>query len=113
MPEVDNRLLVGLEAALSSHIRNMIITVGAGLTIFSIQRTNKSFDENIIPLLFIITGVSMGCVAIYTYRRNIESVRNNSFTYDSPIANYYLILCVVQILVVLGFGHFTFTKILK
>ena len=47
MVEVDNRLMVGLESAMSSHIRNMIITVGAGLTIFNIQHSNNKIKRDL------------------------------------------------------------------
>lgn len=113
MTEIDYRLLVGLESALSSHIRNMIITVGAGLTIFNIQNSNNKIDSNIVPWLFIVVGVAMGCYALYTYKRNIVDVKSNTFTYDSKIWRYYTALCTLQILVVIGFGYFTFTKIIK
>lgn len=113
MVEVDNRLMVGLESAMSSHIRNMIITVGAGLTIFNIQHSNNKIKSNIVPLLFIVVGVGVGCYALYTYKRNIEAVKSNTFTYDTNVWSYYIVLCILQILLVFGFGYFTFTTILK
>lgn len=113
MSEVDNRLLVGLESAMSSHIRNMIITVGAGLTIFNIQSSNKSVEHNIIPLIFIFIGVAMGCYAVYTYRIDTDAVKKNKFTYHTSISNYYIALCIIQILTAIGFGYFIFTKVLN
>ena len=113
MSEIDNRLLVGLESAMSSHMRNMIITVGAGLTIFNIQSSNKSIEHNILPLIFICVGVSMGCYAIYTYKKDTDAVKQNTFTYHTDIWNYYVALCIIQILTAIGFGYFIFTKVLS
>ena len=113
MSEIDNRLLVGLESAMSSHLRNMIITVGAGITIFNLQSSNKKIQHNILPLIFICVGVSMGCYSIYKYKRDTEAVKQNTFTYNTHILNYYVALCIIQILAAIGFGYLFFSKFLN
>ena len=107
-----DKLLIALESATSSHVRNMIITVGAGLTIFNIQSSNNKIDSNIVPLIFIVVGICEGMYALMRYMVSVKKIKDGTFIYNENIGYFYIALCALLVLTAIGFALFLFKKIL-
>ena len=73
----DNLVLINsFETTYASWMRNMIILVGAGITLYSFS--NKSEYNALVSFVLIINGIILGCYQLYYYIKKTNACLNNN-----------------------------------
>ena len=73
----DNLVLINsFETTYASWMRNMIILVGAGITLYSFS--NKSEYNALVSFFLIINGIILGCYQLYYYIKKTRACLNNN-----------------------------------
>ena len=102
---MDNKQLLSHESTLSSHMRNMIITIGAGITLYNFKKTNSTGNlaPVSLPICLVLTGVILGTYTLYDYRVSITAIKNGTYSYNDNTWYIYVVLAIIQILLCIGF----------
>ena len=81
----DNLVLINsFETTYASWMRNMIILVGAGITLYSFS--NKSEYNTLVSFFLIINGIILGCYQLYYYIKKTKACLNNN---EEELQNIY------------------------
>ena len=72
------------ESIYSSWMRNMIILVGAGITLYSFS--NKSQYNAIVSFFLIINGIILGTYQLFNYKQITTACMNNN---EEELQNIY------------------------